>query len=140
MLWKSFEINTDKCNFLNIISLIKVILQNNLRLFFIAKKKNIIDMWNCLNFLFNFLFKELKILLWIILLGIKKPLYDANLIKFEEILNVLLIFLFIILIGINKKGYLFKIWIGKLILYYLKVILSKSPKLKQVIELLLKMC
>lgn len=54
----------------------------------------------------------------------------------SKILNLIIGLLFVIIFGTNEKDNLFEVRIGELGFNHLKVILSESPQLKDLVKLL----
>ena len=102
LLWESFEVNRDECNFLDITGSIKVVLEYDLRLLSVSKKQYIVEIFNFVWFLFDFKFKKLKLLLSKVFFSIEKPFYNGYGLKMSKIFNLVIRFLFIIIFGTDK--------------------------------------
>ena len=102
LLWESFEIDRDECNFLDITGSIKVVLEYDFWLLSVSKKQDIVEIFNFVWLLFDFEFKQLKLLLSKVLFSIEKPFYNGYGLKMSEIFYLVIRFLFIIIFGTDK--------------------------------------
>ena len=63
LLWESFEVDRNECNFLDITGSVKIVLKYDLRLLSVSKKQDIVEIFNFVWFLFDFEFKKLELFL-----------------------------------------------------------------------------
>ena len=138
LLWESFKVNTDQGYFFDIAGFIKIILENYFWLLFVSEQQYVIDLGDTFNFLPDFLLKKLKIILRVILLGVKEPFDNSNFLKFGQIFDVFFVSVSVIICAVNEGHKLIEIRIGQLAFNHFKVILSEVPQLHYIVEVLLQ--
>lgn len=90
------------------------------------------------SFLFDFGFKEFKLLLGEVLFGIQEPLNDSDTLQLSQVFDFLIQFFLVVILCSDKLENLFIVRIRHFGVNHFEVILSECPELQNLVELFLQ--